>query len=86
MDDLSVAHLVLLTASKADGGCLPCVQGCVDEALHEHPELPWEEAAQQLQPVSTATTMAEAVRSSRRLLDGGFFPRVSPHADRKRAN
>jgi hypothetical protein len=65
---LHVAHFVLHTASRADGGCLPCVQECVDEALHEHPELPWEEAALMIRPESKSRIMVEAVDASRRLL------------------
>lgn len=74
MEDLEAAHLALLAASAADGGCQPCVQGCVDEAIHLHPELPWEDAVHMLRPPSTEVIMRKAVVSSRELLAEGRFP------------
>lgn len=75
MDDLEIAYLVLLAAAAADGGCQPCIQGCVDEAIHLHPELPWEEAAKILRPASTSEVMQKAVVSSRGMLAEGSFPK-----------
>lgn len=74
VDDIEIAYLCLLSASAADGGCQPCVQACVDEAVHLHPELPWEQASEQLRPPSTAETMGKAVVSSRNMLAEGSFP------------
>lgn len=64
VEDLEAARLALETASAADGGCLPCVQGCVDEAVCQHPELPWKQAVSLINPMSTRRVLAEAVRSA----------------------
>lgn len=74
LTDMDAAYLTLLASSEADGGCQPCIQGCVDEAVHLHPELPWEEAAAMLRPESKSKTMSEAVVSSRSMLAEGSFP------------
>lgn len=81
MEDLDIAYLVLLASSAADGGCIECVQGCVDEAIHAHPELPWEDAVKSLLPESTRSIMAEAVTSSRGLLVAGSFPESESDVD-----
>jgi hypothetical protein len=75
MNELDIAYLVLVTAARADGGCVPCVQGCVDEGVKRHPELPWEEAAERIRPTATRKELEQAVASSRSWLDTGGFPR-----------
>lgn len=74
MEDIEAAYLTLVAVAAADGGCRPCIQGCIDEAVHLHPELPWEEAINQIRPDSTAETLREAVVSSRKMLAEGGFP------------
>lgn len=75
MDDLEVAHLVLITASSADGGCVPCVQGSVDEAIFRYPDLPWEEAIADIRPESRQLAMRIAVKSARSWINDGNQPR-----------
>jgi hypothetical protein len=70
-----VAHLVLVSASVVDGGCQPCVQGAIDEAMFRAPELPWEDAAEMLRPESRRYHVRRAVRSSREHLKNGGEPR-----------
>lgn len=65
MNDLEVAALVLAVAARMDSGCVPCVQGCVDEALFQRPELPWEDAVTQIRPESTRWLLTEAIATSR---------------------
>lgn len=75
MDDREVALLVLVIAARADGGCVPCVQGCVDEAIYQRPNLPWEEVTQEIRPESVRREIIEAVRSAREWVDHGGRPR-----------
>lgn len=77
MEDLDIAYLVLVTASAADGGCRPCIQQCIDEAIHLHPELPFETALDMVRPESTRNELVEAVKSSRSLLADARFPTSS---------
>lgn len=65
MDDLQAAYLLLNSASTTDGGCVPCVQTVIDEALHHSPDLPWEQAADLLRPESRQRLMRKALMSAR---------------------
>lgn len=64
MDDIEVARLVLVVASASDGGCVPCVQGCVDMSMFEHPELPYESALDKFRG-TTKGLLTDAVASAR---------------------
>lgn len=75
MDDEEVATLVLNIAALADGGCVPCVQGSIDEALYRYPNLPWEHVLERIRPESTRKELEEAVESARSWLGDGGEPR-----------
>lgn len=70
MNDIALAAFVLQVAARADGGCVPCIQPCIDEAVHEHPELPWEDAVHAIRPRSSRPILTEAIRSARSSMPG----------------
>lgn len=65
MDDIDVAYLVLATAAAADGGCVPCMRGCIDTAIYENPTLPYEAALKMLRPSSAQRELRTALASAR---------------------
>lgn len=76
MQDEAVAYLVLTSASAADGGCVPCVQGCIDQAIYLAPDLPWELAVARVRPETVREQLSMAVVNARKWLERGNPPRV----------
>lgn len=70
MDDREVAALVLASVALADGGCVPCVQHCIDEAVGRAPHLPWESALEDMKP-QHQPDLTQAVRNARSLTRQG---------------
>lgn len=81
MQDREIAYLVLTVASRADGGCVDCIQGCLDEAVFQSPDLPWEEALEDVRPTSKQAALKEALVAARGHLSTGGSPRIPRQVD-----